>query len=216
MASELYLIRKDGRFAKFSKVEAVELTSGRLEAVFTGSISGTTLTVTAVSSGTIRVGMALTSSGTISNDTIITALGTGTGGTGTYVVNPSQTRASATLTGSGDTDSMMVWSSEFRDLGFTPSLATGSGFSDTDRLNVLNVYVAETAVITASNIGEYPQVGAGSVKARLPDNIAHEPLRQSLLFRTHWKFDRGASTAPRYLYATWERGDIIADNPPSR
>lgn len=216
MASELYLIRKDGRFAKFSKVETVELTSGRLQAVFTGSITSTTLTVTAVSSGTIRVGMALTSSGTISSGTTIVALGTGTGGTGTYLVSPSQTRDSATLTGTGDTDSMTVWSSEFRDVGFTPTLATGSGISDADRLGALNVYITETAVVTASGIGEYPQVGTGAAKARLPDNIAHEPLRQSLLFRTHWKFDRGASSAPRYLFATWERGDVIADNPPSR
>jgi hypothetical protein len=66
---------------------------------FTGSISGTTLTVTAVASGTIQVGMGLTSSGTITTGTTITALGTGAGGTGTYTVNLSQSRASATLTG---------------------------------------------------------------------------------------------------------------------
>jgi hypothetical protein len=67
------------------------------QAVFTGSISGTTLTVTAVTSGTLRVGMLLT--GVVSAGTTITALGTGTGGTGTYTVSISQTRASATLTG---------------------------------------------------------------------------------------------------------------------
>jgi hypothetical protein len=68
-------------------------------AVFTGSTSGTTLTVTAVSSGTIAVGMTLTSSGTITYGTRITALGTGTGGTGTYTISVSQNRSSATLTG---------------------------------------------------------------------------------------------------------------------
>jgi hypothetical protein len=68
-------------------------------AVFTGSTSGTTLTVTAVTSGTIAVGMTLTSSGTITYGTRITALGTGTGGTGTYTITPSQNRSSATLTG---------------------------------------------------------------------------------------------------------------------
>lgn len=215
MASELYLIRKDGRFAKFSKVETVELTSGRLEAVFTGYITDTTLTVTAVSSGTIRVGMVLTSSGTISDNTIITALGTGTGGTGTYLVSPSQTRVSATLTGSGDSDSMMVWSSEFRDVGFTPTTNIDR-LTDTGYIAVGPVYANEGATIQASAIGDNPQINPVSSRARLPDNIAHEPLRQSLLFRTHWKFDRGASSAPRYLFATWERGDVIADNPPSR
>jgi hypothetical protein len=68
-------------------------------AVFTGSISGTVLTVTAVTSGTIAVGMELTSSGTITLGTTITDLGTGTGGVGTYTVSASQTRSSATLTG---------------------------------------------------------------------------------------------------------------------
>jgi len=69
------------------------------ESVFTASISGTTMTVTAVTSGTIRVGMLLTSSGSISSGTTITALGTGSGGAGTYTVSISQTRASATITG---------------------------------------------------------------------------------------------------------------------
>jgi len=63
----------------------------------TGSISGTTLTVTAVASGVIYVGMTITGSSVTAN-TRITALGTGTGGVGTYTVNISQTRASAALT----------------------------------------------------------------------------------------------------------------------
>lgn len=67
--------------------------------VFTGSISGTTLTVSSVSSGTIRVGQAVYGIGT-ANGTVITALGTGSGGTGTYVVNVSQTVTSQQLTGS--------------------------------------------------------------------------------------------------------------------
>lgn len=68
-------------------------------AVFTGSISSTTLTVSSVSSGTIRVGQAIYGIGT-ANGTVITALGTGSGGTGTYTVSASQTVASQQLTGS--------------------------------------------------------------------------------------------------------------------
>ena len=63
-------------------------------AVVTGSISGTTLTVSAVAAGTIAVGQSV---GGASAGTYITALGTGTGGTGTYTVNNSQTVASGTL-----------------------------------------------------------------------------------------------------------------------
>lgn len=62
-------------------------------AVFTGSISGTTLTVSSISSGTIATGQALFGVG-ITQATVITALGTGTGGVGTYTVNLSQTVAS--------------------------------------------------------------------------------------------------------------------------
>jgi hypothetical protein len=57
--------------------------------VFTGSISGTTLTVTSVTSGTVAVGQTL-SALTIGPGTIITNLGTGTGGVGTYAVNQQQ------------------------------------------------------------------------------------------------------------------------------
>lgn len=66
-------------------------------AVVTGSISGTTLTVTAVSSGTLYDGAQITGTG-VAQGTYITAGITGSGGTGTYVVNNSQTAASTTLT----------------------------------------------------------------------------------------------------------------------
>lgn len=59
-------------------------------AIFTGSTSGTTLTVTNVSSGTIGVGQSLFGLG-VANETVITALGTGSGGVGTYTINISQT-----------------------------------------------------------------------------------------------------------------------------
>lgn len=66
-------------------------------ATFTGSISGTTLTVTAVATGTLAVGQFL-QGGVPIGGTMITALGSGTGGTGTYVLNNSQTLASRSLT----------------------------------------------------------------------------------------------------------------------
>lgn len=58
-------------------------------AVFTGSISGTTLTVTAITNGTIAINQALFGVG-VTQETVITALGTGTGGIGTYTINLSQ------------------------------------------------------------------------------------------------------------------------------
>jgi hypothetical protein len=66
-------------------------------ASFTGSISTTTLTVSAVASGTIEVGQAITTGAGVTAGTIITALGTGTGGTGTYTVSDSQTVGSESM-----------------------------------------------------------------------------------------------------------------------
>jgi hypothetical protein len=65
-------------------------------AVFTGSTSGTTLTVTAITNGTIAAGQSLFGVG-VTNETVITALGTGTGGIGTYTINLSQTVASVQM-----------------------------------------------------------------------------------------------------------------------
>ena len=66
----------------------------------TGSISGTTLTVSAVTRGTIEVGQIISGSG-ITAGTKVTALGTGTGGVGTYTVSVSQTVSSTTITVAG-------------------------------------------------------------------------------------------------------------------
>lgn len=66
--------------------------------LFTASITGTTLIVTGVTLGSLVVGQVITGSG-IASGTTITALISGTGATGTYVVNNSQTVSSTTITG---------------------------------------------------------------------------------------------------------------------
>src|SRR5665213_1217772 len=67
-------------------------------AQFTGSIAGTMLTVSAVASGTIKIGQIVADqSGVITTKTTITALGSGSGGTGTYTVSGSQTVSSETI-----------------------------------------------------------------------------------------------------------------------
>lgn len=83
-------------------VETMGSTSNPLSS-FTGTIdngagaAGTTLTVTAVSSGVLAVGENISGAG-ISGGTKISALGTGTGGTGTYTVSISQLVSSETMT----------------------------------------------------------------------------------------------------------------------
>jgi hypothetical protein len=67
---------------------------------FTGSIVGTTLTVTAISSGALALGQILSGSG-VSAGTVITAFGSGSGGNGTYTLNNSQTIVSESMTAAG-------------------------------------------------------------------------------------------------------------------
>jgi hypothetical protein len=77
-------------------VTTTTINSTAAPAIVTGDITGTTLDVTAVASGTLQIGQTLEGAN-VANGTIITAFGTGTGGTGTYTVTPSQTAASATI-----------------------------------------------------------------------------------------------------------------------
>jgi hypothetical protein len=73
---------------------------GQIGGTITGSISGTTLTVTDVSDGAIALGMTMTGSG-VAPGTKIVRFGSGAGGNvnsdGTYTVNISQTVGSTTL-----------------------------------------------------------------------------------------------------------------------
>lgn len=68
-------------------------------AIVTGSIATTTLTVTAVTSGILRVGQVISGTNVIAN-TVITGFVSGSGGAGTYSVDTSQTVASTTITAS--------------------------------------------------------------------------------------------------------------------
>jgi hypothetical protein len=73
---------------------------GTIGAVFAGSIAGTTLTVTSISSGAIALGQTLSGTG-ISAGTTIVAFQSGAGGNinevGTYTLNNSQSVASTTI-----------------------------------------------------------------------------------------------------------------------
>lgn len=65
-------------------------------ASFTASIAGTTMTVSAVASGTLAVGQTVSGAGVVIG-TRITGLGTGAGGTGTYTVSNTQTVGSEAM-----------------------------------------------------------------------------------------------------------------------
>jgi hypothetical protein len=77
-------------------------TNTSAESVFTGSISTTTLTVTAMLSGDSLVLGQYISGSSVTAGSYITAFVTGAGGTGTYTVSASSTASSTTMYASGN------------------------------------------------------------------------------------------------------------------
>jgi len=118
--------------------------SSPANAVFTGSVSATTLTVTNVSSGTLAIGQSLYGVG-VSAETVITALGSGTGGTGTYTINVSQTVSARSLN----------------------STATGARFTATIAGTTLTVSAVATGTIYVGQTIQGAGVTAGTVVTAL-------------------------------------------------
>lgn len=102
-------------------------------ASFTATFSGTTMSVSAVSAGTLAVGQAVVGA---SAGTTITALGTGTGGTGTYTVSVSQTNGTATAYTSTTTATTAI----------TGQVATVTGSISTTTLTVSAVTSGTLAI----------------------------------------------------------------------
>jgi hypothetical protein len=78
------------------------VTASITTASVTASIATTVLTVTAVSTGEISIGQVITGTG-VTADTRVIAFLTGTGGTGTYTVDKSQTVVSTTISATKQT-----------------------------------------------------------------------------------------------------------------
>jgi len=105
--------------------------SGYTFGSFTGFQTGTTLTITSVTTGQISVGQILSGTG-IASGTIITAFKTGTGGVGTYSVTTSQTVASTTISASNKVIKSGFNISSYPGLTFNVQASTASGILDTD------------------------------------------------------------------------------------
>lgn len=96
---------------------------------FTGSISGTTLTVSAVNTGSgyvtnpIKLGMVITGSGIAANTIVTAQLSGTTGGVGTYTVSVSQTVSSTTI----NSNSIYENGGQIRENFFISRAATSQG-----------------------------------------------------------------------------------------
>jgi hypothetical protein len=185
-----------------STTTTVNLLPSSVSATVKGSISGTTLTVTSVTSGTLIVGSSI--SGTsVRSPTTITAFGTGTGGTGTYTVSYSQTVSSETLTASG---TQSPWGIQVNASGSTPTSAnmsttnafnTGTGTVVTDHTHssVISSGTIVSSVSTSSAPGSLTlsaaPTGSGIVAG---DTIVVAPLYEVVGFGNDYRTSDTASS----------------------
>lgn len=92
---------KTGDFVVFWPLRRIRLATNidtYADAVFVGSISGTVMTITEATHGSLSVGTTIFGVD-VAADTVIISFGTGTGGVGTYNVSVSQTVGSIVLAG---------------------------------------------------------------------------------------------------------------------
>lgn len=182
--------------------------TGPQAAVVTGSISGSTLTVTAVTSGTLAVGQSI--SGTsVTAGTTITALGTGTGGVGTYTVSASQTVTSTSITATAPAVSYDSVSGAFFIVSGTTG-ATSTITYPTGTLAASLLLTQATGAILSQGSAALTQAAMMAAITAVTQNwatftTAAEPNTANKLLYAAWV----SGTGNRYAYAMWDT-DVTA------
>jgi hypothetical protein len=139
----------------------------------TVAASGGGLTVSAVTSGVLRVGQTISGAG-ITAGTTITGLGTGSGGTGTYAVSVSQTASSTTVTASGGTMTVTAVASGAIAVGDSISganvtagtkvtgLITGTGGTGTYTVDTSQTAASATITVAAATETKFVALSVGA------------------------------------------------------
>ncbi len=118
---------------------------------FTGSIATTTLTVSAISSGSILPGMIITGTGVSASTYIVTQLTGTAGSTGTYTVSVSQTVSSTTITGTRASKLVVTYDGRYN-IQFSAQLVnTDSQIHDLDIWFRKNGVLSSSADLANSN-----------------------------------------------------------------
>jgi hypothetical protein len=154
------------------------------------------LTVTAVSSGALAVGQTL-GGATVEAGTIITALGTGTGGDGTYFVNLTQTIASEAITSTG-TAATVAFDS------VSGAFVTTSGIVGAASTMAYATGTAAAALMLTSATGAVISQGA---EAQSPSTFMSALIIQNsswVNFMTLMDPDHGSGNAIKQEFAAWK------------
>jgi hypothetical protein len=170
----------------------------------TYSISGTTMTVTAVSGGSLAPGDLI--NGSASANTIITNYGTGTGGTGTYIVNNSQTVTSNSSYAYPILDAPLASTSNYLNIGNTIT-GTLNGTGGTAGITIFAPTTAYGALTSTATIktGGYTvstlPTGAVGMRAYVTDQTTACPAAGGALTGS------GSVTCPVFFDGTSWKGD---------
>lgn len=154
-----------------------------------------TLTVTAVTSGTISVGQVLSGAG-VTAGTLVTALGTGEGLVGTYFVQTSQTVASEAITASAapltvvfdSVSGAFILTSGITGTPSTAAFATGT--------------LAASLFLTSATGATVSQGAAASVPAAFMNNIT-QITQNWATFMTAFDPDGGSGSSQKQAFAAW-------------
>lgn len=183
---------------------AIETALNYADAVVTGSIAGTTLTVSAVTSGALAVGQIIAGTG-ITEGTKITSLITGTGAEGTYGVSVAQTVGSTTIRAGEATVAYDPTSGAFVITAGTPG-AEGD-------ISVANSGATADALKLSSATGAITSQGAA---AGVPGTAMDDVIANTQNFATFATIDKpsvddmvafGAwanAQGARYVYVMWD------------
>lgn len=158
--------------------------------------TSTTLDVTAVTSGAIAVGNVLSGAG-VSADTYVTALGTGTGGIGTYITSVAQQHASVSVTAKVPG---VVYDSVSGGFQFN-SPTTGA----TSTITFATGTISATLKLTSATGAVLSQGAAAATPSTFMDGIV--AITQNWAsFLLGFDPDNGSGNAQKLLFAQWTSG----------
>jgi hypothetical protein len=172
--------------------------TGPAGASFTGSISGTTLTVSALTLGTLVPGQEVRGAGTAAG-TVITGFLTGTGGTGTYQVSTSQTVASGSMTSNTPTVTYDPVSSSFVIVSATTGATSSMSYGGGTLAPSLKLRQADGAVTSQGAVAAAP--------ATFMQNVLNQSQNWAT-FSHCFDPDAGSGSTLKQAFATWVNGTI--------
>ncbi len=189
--------------AAAAAIQTALAATSQTAADFTGSITGTELTVTAVASGALAIGQEVTGVG-VTAGTVITGFGTGTGADGTYTVNTSQTVASEALTAQYVAPSV-TFNSTANAFIITSGItgATSSAAYATGTLAAsLKLDQADGAILSQGAAAATPGVFMANLLTQTQNWATFFTTWESVLAEKEAFATWSNSVAPRYLYVS--------------